>query len=112
MTNYTLPELAQYQPEALQDLDLPALLKELEAWRKLAEDKDVDSPDEAKALIESLEGNQCNNHEDYDDLKEFFEDCVGSLDKDWPCAEAYDQNLRQVIMAAISRGEALDDEDE
>jgi hypothetical protein len=59
----------------------------------------------AKAL-EELEANQCpREHKQFDDYKEFFDDCVDALGSYWPCAEPWDNNLRAVILEAIAAGE-------
>ena len=77
-------------------------LAELEAWR----DEFYDSPEECARRIEDLEQNQ--RPLDYDDLNSFFEECVDALNAHWPAAEACDQNLRQVICSAITRGDIAD----
>lgn len=79
-------------------------LAELEAWR----DEFYDTPKEIARRLEDLEQNQ--RPLDYDDLKSFFEDCVEALNDHWPAAEAYDQNLRQVICSAIARGDIADED--
>jgi hypothetical protein len=100
-SNLNLSERATYALSSFGAEELAELLAELDAYREINE-----SPEELAAMIEELESNQANpDHADYDDLKEFFADCVSSLNKDWPCAEAYDQDLRQVICAAITKGD-------
>lgn len=109
VTNLTLIERAKYCPESFTSDELEDLLFELTEWRDFAYTRAIESPKEAENLISELEENQANpDHADYDDLKEFFNDCVNSLNGNYPCAEAYDLTLRQVICDAISRGDAVD----
>ena len=94
--------------------DVGEALEELEAWREMASEIEtpewLDTPEEVAAHIEKL-AEVDEKPSDYDELKSFFEDCVDSLNKHWPCAEPYDQNLRQVIMEAISRGDVEETEE-
>lgn len=98
----TLAERFRYAPHDLPPQDMHDALTELEAWREVA---DGATPQELEEKLDELEGKQCKGHEDYDELKSFFEDCVQSLNGHWPAAEAYDQNLRRVICNAITRGD-------
>ena len=111
ISNLSLTERAKYAPETFPLTDLADLMEELEAWQTFAYDHDIESPDDAKKLIAELEENQANpDHADYDDLKQFFDGCVGSLNSHWPCAEVHDQNLCQVIFDAIARGDVSEEE--
>ena len=104
--NYSLEELARYTPEAITQDTLIDLMAELDAYRKVLEDRHCYDPEELASYIEELESNQENpDHADYYELKSFFEDCVDSLNAHWPRANAYDQKLRKVIMEAISKGD-------
>ena len=107
-TNFSLVERVQGHGPAIGQDELLGLLAELDAWREAVSEYHVESPEECTALVIELDGNQENpDHADYDDLKEFFDDCVQALEDEsgrWPCAEAYDLNLRQVICDAIRRG--------
>lgn len=107
-TNFSLVERVRGNGPAISQDELLDLLAELDAWRGAASDYHVESPEECAALVAELDANQKNpDHADYDDLKEFFNDCVGALEDEsgrWPCAEAYDLNLRQVICEAIRNG--------
>ena len=111
MTNYSLAERVKYNPQSFSKDELIDLMTELEAWRSIINDinGDLDTPEEMNAYIQVLEEQawQCNNeeHSDYDDLKEFFYDCVNSLNAHWPCPETYDMNLREVICNAITKGD-------
>ena len=111
MTNHSLSERAKYNPQSFSQEELIDLMVELDAWRNIINDigGDLDTPEEMSQYINELEDQscQCNNeeHSDYDDLKEFFSDCVNSLNAHWPCPEAYDMNLREVITQAIIKGE-------
>ncbi len=112
-TNFSLVERVRGHGPAIGQDELLDLLTELDAWREAVSEYHVESPDECAALVAELDGNQSNpDHADYDDLKEFFDDCVSALEDEsgrWPCAEAYDLNLRQVICDALRKG-AGDDE--
>lgn len=107
-TNFSLVERVRGNGPAIGQDELLDLLAELEAWREAISGYHVESPEECAALVVELDGNQENpDHADYDDLKEFFDDCVQTLEDErgrWPCARAYDLNLRQVICDAIQRG--------
>jgi len=114
-TNFSLVERAQGHGPWIERDELLDLLAELDAWRdtfagarNTRQIECVDTPEELSAYIEELESNQENpDHADYDNLKEFFDDCVQALEDEgghWPCAEAYDLNLRQVICDAIRNG--------
>jgi hypothetical protein len=103
-------EIARYQPELITPDLLIDLMAELQAWRDIGEQSNsAETPEEALWYIQDLEekAGQCNNehHSNFDDYKSFFDDCVGSLNKHWPCAEPWDTNLTQVICDAITRGD-------
>ena len=104
-----LLERFDYDRANLLDQEIHDALVELAAWRDLADDMGCDTPQEMEDHIDNLQDHQCKNHEDYGDLKEFFDDCVSSLNAHWPAAEVYDQNLRAVIMNAITRGDTVDE---
>jgi hypothetical protein len=108
--NLTLQETARYFPNML-DPDIVAdAMAELEAWRDVASDSDCYDPEELAGHIESLEESQANpDNADRDDLKEFFDDIVSAWEDSlasgcWPCAEAYDSNLRQAIIGDMQTG--------
>lgn len=110
-SNLSLIERAKLCPQSFSSDELADLFAELIEYRELADDNSCDDASEVKALIDDLEGNQANpDHADYDDLKSFFDDCVSSLNSAWPAAEAYDQNLRQVICDAIAKGDTERDD--
>ena len=104
-TTSTLAEQYRYAPQALTEREIYDALQELEDWRATAEEFSCDNSEELGEYIYELREKQCTNHDDYDDLKEFFQDCVSSLNANWPCPEPYDTNLRDVIMSAIARGD-------
>ena len=101
-TNATLAERFDYDRVNLSDQEILEALFELERTQELLGDRTID---ELVEEFDKLEETQCKNHEDYDELKSFFDDCVASLNSNWPAAEAYDQNLRQVICDAITKGD-------
>lgn len=107
-TNFSLVERVKGNGPAIGQDELIDLLGELDTWRSAVSDYHVDSPEECRHLVVELDANQANpDHADYDDLKEFFDDCVSALEDEsgrWPCAEAYDLSLRQVICDAIRKG--------
>lgn len=92
--------------------DVHEALEELEAWRDMGANFNgiAYTPEECTTYVEELEA-IVEKPKDYDDLKSFFEDCVSALNGEWPAAEAYDQNLRQVIMDAITRGDVEETEE-
>lgn len=105
LTNLTLAERAKYAFDSFTSEELELLMLELEGFRSLASDNGCDDEDELESVIKELESNQANpDHADYDDLNEFFWDCVNSLNRTWHCAEAYDIDLRNAICDAIARG--------
>lgn len=113
-SNATLAE----RLHAGETIPVDVLIDALEGWEAIKATLDSHglSTDDASRLdaeLDELEnaGERCNDsdHCDYDDLKEFFEDCVNSLNVRWPAAEAYDLNLRQVITEAITRGDTVED---
>lgn len=83
-TNFSIVERAQGHGPAIGQDELLDLLAELDAWRgtfagarNTRQIECVDTPEELVAYIEELESNQENpDHADYDDLKEFFDDCA------------------------------------
>ena len=92
-------------------------MAELDAWRSIATDTvSAETPEYLKEALdemnEQVAGCNLDDHSNFDDYKSFFEDCVSSLDKHWPDAEPWDQNLCQVIYSAIARGDALPDDEE
>lgn len=110
MENLNIFERAKYghaSPDEILDA-----LAELIAWREMAENVslDYDSPEDIGQYVSDLEeqAGGCNNedHAQFDDYKEFFDDCIYALPKDWPCAEPWDLNLRAVITEAIEKGAA------
>ena len=104
--NTTLDERFRYAPHTLTEQEIYDALKELKDWRALADAHGCDYPDEFEKYFEELEANQENpDHANYDDLKSFFDDCVEALNAHWPRAEPYDDNLRSVIVSAITRGD-------
>ena len=108
--NAPISERLRYAPHTLTEREVCDALRELEDWRATADEFSCSDSEELGAYIDKLEAKQCKDHEDYDELKEFFQDCVSSLNKRWPAAEPYDQNLRQVIMNAITRGDVEEEE--
>ncbi len=79
-----LLERFDYDRANLLDQEIHDALVELAAWRDLADDMGFDTPQEMEDHIDNLQDHQCKNHEDYGDLKEFFDDCVSSLNEHWP----------------------------
>lgn len=108
-TNAPLSEIARYATVPRERLlDVAEQHDEL---LELLNNYNCDDVAELTQLIDELQANQENpDHGDYDDLKSFFDDCVESLNSRWPCAEAYDQNLRDVITSAIARGDVEEEE--
>lgn len=111
MANFSLAERMQYNPESFSQDELIELMAELDAWRNIIHEinGNIDNPEDMNKYVQELEEQscQCNNeeHGDYDDLKEFFLDCVQALNQHWPCPDAYDMNLREVITNAITKGD-------
>ena len=113
MNNFSLEERARYAPESISHDELIDLLAELDAWRAMS---DSESPEEVAKRVDALEeqAGQCNDedHSNFDDYKEFFDDCVRTLEDaagNWPCAEPWDMNLRSVILEAIEKGANQED---
>ena len=111
--NKSLSEIAQYSPEKLTRDNIADLLAELDAWRAMAAavDRYAETPEEIAEYIAGLEetAGGCNNadHSEFPDLKEYFEDTVNAMCEisgAWPCASAYDQNLRSAVIECIERG--------
>lgn len=109
-SNATMAERVRYG-EHVPAEDIADALDQLAALVAALDDANL-TTDNPATLIDELDALQtascvCNNehHSDYDDLKEFFEACVFALNKNWPCAEAYDLDLRDVITTAIARGD-------
>ena len=76
-TNFSLVERARGNGPAIDQDELLDLLTELDTWRSAVSEYHVDSPEECAALVTELDANQENpDHADYDDLKEFFDDCT------------------------------------
>lgn len=109
----SLEEIAQYSPEKLTRDNIADLLAELDAWRAMAAavDRYAETPEEIAEYIAGLEetAGGCNNadHSEFPDLKEYFEDTVNAMCEisgAWPCASAYDQNLRSAVIECIERG--------
>jgi len=104
-------EIARYQPEIITPDLLVDLMAELQAWRTIGEQScSAETPEYLQDYVKEMEEKACgcNNedHSNFDDYKLFFDDCVNSLNKHWPCAEPWDTNLTQVICDAIARGDS------
>ena len=68
-----------------------------------------DGPLEAsKAIDEAIEGLTSGAIESMVDnpYKDFFDDCVGALNRFWPAASIEDETLRATILDAIAKGDA------
>jgi hypothetical protein len=68
-----------------------------------------DDPAKVRAEINArLERDAVNHIENAgaNPYKEFFDDCVGALNGHWPCADVTDDDLKGVILAAITKGDA------
>lgn len=112
--NSDLEELAKYSPGKITPEILVDLMAELNAWRRIGDACNcsvIETPEDMENYIEGLEeqAGQCNlaDHADYDDLKEYFDDTVRAMTDiggSWPCAAAYDQNLRAAVIECIERG--------
>lgn len=114
-SNATLSERLRYG-EAISREELADALELFEATLDALDNVNL-TTDNPVALANELEALQdascaCNNeeHSDYSNLKEFFDDCVFALNSHWPAAEAYDLNLRAVITEAITRGDVKEEE--
>jgi hypothetical protein len=113
MENLNIYERLNYGQPVSQDEMLEALA-ELIAWREMVQNvsRDIDTPEDFGRYVSDLEDQAggCNNedHARFDDYKEFFDDCIYALPKDWPCAEPWDMNLRSVITEAIENGSSDD----
>jgi hypothetical protein len=109
-SNATLSERLHYG-EAISREQLADALELFEATlaaldgANLTTDNPVMLADELEALQEASCACNDEEHSDYSDLKEFFDECVDALNAHWPAAEAYDLNLRAVIIEAIARGD-------
>ena len=87
-TNFSLVERVRGHGHAIEQDELLDLLAELDAWRGAVSEYHVDSPEECAALVAELDANQKNpDHADYDDLKEFFDDCADLIGhcNPWQC---------------------------
>jgi len=114
-SNATLSERLRHG-ETISREELTDALDLFEATLAALDDADL-TTDNTLMLSNELEALQdascaCNDeqHSNYSDLKEFFDDCVGALNAHWPAAEAYDPHLRSVITEAIARGDVKEDE--
>jgi len=110
MTNLNIYERLNYGQPVSHD-ELLEALAELIAWREMAEASSApgfyESPEDFGRYVSGLEEQacECNNeeHANFDDYKEFFDDCVYALPKHWPCAEPWDMDLRSVITEIIEK---------
>ena len=87
-TNFSLVERVQGHGPAIGQDELLDLLTELEAWREAVSEYHVESPEECTALVIEMDGNQENpDHANYDNLKEFFDDCADLIGhcNPWQC---------------------------
>ena len=109
-SNATLSERLRYG-EAIPCEELADALELFEATLAALDDASLttDNPVVLANELEALQDASCacndEEHSDYSDLKDFFNDCVDALNARWPAAEAYDLNLRSVITEAITRGD-------
>ena len=114
-SNATLSERLRYG-EVISREQLADALELFEATLTALSDTNLttDNPIVLSNELEALQDASCacndEEHSDYSDLKEFFDDCVNALNSHWPAAEAYDLNLRAVITEAITRGDVKDEE--
>jgi len=114
-SNATLSERLRYG-ETISREELADALELFEATLAALDDANL-TTDNTLMLSNELEALQnascaCNDeeHSNYSDLKEFFNDCVNALNAYWPAAEAYDPHLRAVITEAITRGDVKEDQ--
>ena len=109
-SNATLSERLRYG-ETISREELADALELFEATLAALDNINLttDNPVMLADELEALQDDSCacndEEHSDYSDLKEFFDDCVNALNAHWPAAEAYDLNLRAVITEAIARGD-------
>ena len=114
-SNATLSERLRYG-EAIPREELADALELFEATLAALDNINLttDNPVVLANELEALQDASCacndEEHSDYSDLKEFFDDCVDALTAHWPAAEVYDLNLRSVITEAITRGDVKEAE--
>ena len=106
-----MEEAARYNPALLTQDVLIDLMSELQAYRDIAENARLDSPEELAAYVDELEtkSGQCNDedHSNFDDYKAFFDDAVSTIENAggrWPCAEPCDTTLTAYLLQCIERG--------
>jgi len=113
-SNATLSERLRHG-EAISREELADALELFEATLAALDNVNLttDNPITLSNELEALQEASCacndEEHSNYSDLKEFFDDCVFALNSHWPAAEAYDLNLRAVIIEAIARGDVEDE---
>lgn len=63
--------------------------------------------DVSTAIVEAIEGLTSKTIESMVDnpYEDFFDDCVGALNRYWPAASIEDETLRTVILDAIAKGD-------
>jgi hypothetical protein len=114
-SNATLSERLRYG-ETISHKELADALELFEATLATLNNINLttDNPVVLANELEALQDASCacndEEHSNYSDLNEFFDDCVFALNSNWPAAEAYDLNLRQVITEAIARGDVKEEE--
>ena len=109
--NMTLAERATYLPESFETSELIELMEELQAYRKIASDRHMDTPEELARAVDALEeaAGQCNDgdHAAYDDYKEFYDTCVeaagGAYHLGYP--NPWDNSITQLIVNYIEYAE-------
>lgn len=89
-TNFSLVERARGNGPAIGRDELLDLLAELDAWRFNASLCDITAPENLKQVFDDLENRPLcidEDHADYDDLKEFFDDCADIIGycNPWQC---------------------------
>jgi len=114
-SNATLSERLRYG-ETISREELADALERFEATLAVLDNVNLttDNPVVLSNELDALQDASCacndEEHSDYSDLKEFFDDCVFALNSRWPAAEVHDLNLRAVITEAIARGDVKEDE--
>jgi hypothetical protein len=66
-----------------------------------------DPQDVSEAINEAIDGLTSSAIESMTDnpYKDFFDDCIGALNRFWPAASIEDETLKTVILDAIAKGD-------
>ena len=66
-----------------------------------------DPLDVSKAIDEAIKGLTSSAVESMVDnpYKDFFDDCIGALNRFWPAASIEDETLKSAILDAIAKGD-------